>query len=37
MTTDCCRVGHQMAAIQHSKCYKAGECLCGPCECDCHY
>lgn len=19
------------------KCVKAGECICGPCECDCHY
>ena len=18
-------------------CYKAGECICSPCECDCHY
>jgi len=33
----CCDAAHTRAAILHSKCYKAGECLCGPCECDCHY
>lgn len=33
----CCDANHKKVTIQHSKCYKAGECLCGPCECDCHY
>lgn len=33
----CCGDAHIRAGIKHSKCYKAEECLCGPCECDCHY
>jgi hypothetical protein len=41
--TDVCTVEVQKCICEkshsrgHSKCFEAGEHVCGPCECDCHY